>query len=77
MVDAFRSRRRTIINTAPADYETLDLQCSDVVDRFQATAAELAAGKNRNTSDPQKDTVLEGSLVSMITPRMVTYAALR
>jgi len=37
----------------------------------------LAAGKNRNTSDPQKDTILEGSLVSMITPRMVTYAALR
>jgi len=26
---------------------------------------------------PAKDMVLEGSLVSMITPRMVTYAALR
>ena len=42
-MDAFRSRRRTIINTDPADYETLDLQCNDVVDRFQATAAKLAA----------------------------------
>ena len=43
IMDVIRSRRRTIINTDPADYETLDLQCSDVVDRFQATAAELAA----------------------------------
>ena len=42
IVDVIRSRRRTIINTDPADYETLDLQCRDVVDRFQATAAELA-----------------------------------
>ena len=43
IMDVIRSRRRTIINTDPADYETLDLQCSDVVGRFQATAAELAA----------------------------------
>ena len=53
MVDAFRSRRRTIINTDPADYESLDLQCSDVVDRFQATAAELAASVVPN--DPPGD----------------------
>jgi len=43
IMDVIRSRRRTIINTDPADYETLDLQCSDVVGRFQATAAKLAA----------------------------------
>ena len=42
-MDAIRSRLRTIINTDPADYEALDLQYSDVVGRFQATAAELAA----------------------------------
>jgi hypothetical protein len=38
---------------------------------------ELTAGNNRSTSDPQKDMVLEASLVSMTTPRMAPYAALR
>ena len=42
-MDATRSRLRTINNPDPADYEALDLQYSDVVGRFQATAAELAA----------------------------------
>ena len=43
IMDVIRSRRRTIINTDPADYETLDLQCSDVAGQSQATAAKLAA----------------------------------
>ena len=43
IMDVIRSRRRTIINTDPADYEILGLQCSDVVGGFQATAAKLAA----------------------------------
>ena len=70
MVDAFRSRRRTIINTDPADYETLDLQCSDVVDRFQATAAELAASVVPN-DPPQGLPAPESQLVPSIGDRLI------
>jgi len=69
-VDAFRSRRRTIINTDPADYETLDLQCNDVVDRFQATAAKLAASVIPN-DPPQGLPVPESQLVPSIGNRLI------
>ena len=54
---------------------TVSLQLPESVMGFEKV--ELTAGNIRSTSDPQKDMVLEGSLVSMTTPRMVTYAALR
>ena len=54
---------------------TVSLQLPESIIGFEKVA--LTAGNNRSTSDPQKGTVLEGSLVSMTTPRMVTYAALR
>ena len=68
-MDASRSRRRTIINTDPADYETLGLQCSDVVDRFQATAAELAASVVPNA--PQGLPAPESQLVPSIGDRLI------
>ena len=49
---------------------TVPLQLPESIIGFEKVA--LTAGNNRSTSDPQK-----GSLVSMTTPRMVTYAALR
>ena len=69
-MDAFRSRRRTIINTDPADYETLDLQCSDVMDRFQATAAELAASVVPS-DPPQGLPAPESQLVPSIGDRLI------
>ena len=54
---------------------TVPLQLPESIIGFEKV--ELTAGNIRSTSDPQKDMVLEGSLVSMTTPRMVTYAALR
>lgn len=69
-MDAFGSRRRTIINTDPADYEAPDLQCSDVVGRFQATAAELAASVVPN--DPlQGLPAPESQLVPSIINRLI------
>jgi hypothetical protein len=54
---------------------TVPLQLPESIIGFEKV--ELTAGNIRSTSDPQKDMVLEGSLVSMTTPRMVTYATLR
>ncbi len=54
---------------------TVSLQLPESIIGFEKV--ELTAGNIRSTSDPQKDMVLEGSLVSMTTPRMVTYATLR
>ena len=54
---------------------TVSLQLPESIIGFEKV--ELTAGNIRSTSDPQKDMVLEGSLVSMTTPRMVAYAALR
>jgi len=51
---------------------TVSLQLPESIIGFEKV--ELTAGNIRSTSDPQKDMVLEGSLVSMTTPRMVTYA---
>jgi len=68
-VDVIRSRRRTIINTDSADYEALDLRYSDVVDRFQATAAELAASVVPN--DPPGTARTESQLVPSIGDRLI------
>ena len=54
---------------------TVSLQLPESIIGFEKV--ELTAGNIRSTSDRQKDMVLEGSLVSMTTPRMVTYATLR
>ena len=54
---------------------TVSLQLPASIMGFEKV--ELTAGNNQSTSDPQKDMVLENSLVSMTTPRMVPYAALR
>lgn len=54
---------------------TVSLQLPESIIGFEKV--ELTAGNIRSTSDPQKDMVLEGNLVSMTTPRMVTYATLR
>ena len=54
---------------------TVPLQLPESIIGFEKV--ESTAGNIRSTSDPQKDMVLEGSLVSMTTPRMVTYATLR
>ena len=54
---------------------TVSLQLPESIIGFEKV--ELTAGNIRSTSDPQKDMVLEGSLVSMAAPRMVTYATLR
>lgn len=54
---------------------TVPLQLPESIIGFEKV--ELTAGNIRSTSDPQKDMVLEGSLVSMTTSRMVTYATLR
>ena len=56
-------------------WATVSLQLPESIIGFEKV--ELTAGNIRSTSDPQKDMVLEGSLVSMTTPRMVTYATLR
>ena len=70
IMDVIRSRRRTIINTDPADYETLDLQCSDVMDRFQATAAESAASVVPS-APPQGLPAPEFQLVPSIGDRLI------
>ena len=54
---------------------TVSLQLPESIIGFEKV--ELTAGNIRSTFDPQKDMVLEGSLVSMAAPRMVTYATLR
>ena len=54
---------------------TVPLQLPESIIGFEKV--ELTAGNIRSTFDPQKDMVLEGSLVSMAAPRMVTYATLR
>ena len=54
---------------------TVPLQLPESIIGFEKV--ELTAGNIRSTSDPQKDMVLEGKVVSMTTPRMVTYATLR
>ena len=69
-MDAIRSRLRTIINTDPADYEALDLQYSDVVGRFQATASELAASVVPN-DPPQGLPAPESQLVPSIGDRLI------
>ena len=56
-------------------WATVSLQLPESIIGFEKV--ELTAGNIRSTSDPQKDMVLEGSLVSTTTPKMVTYAALR
>ena len=53
----------------------MSLQLPESIIGFEKV--ELTAGNIRSTSDPQKDMVLEASPVSMTTPRMVPYAALR
>ena len=54
---------------------TVSLQLPESIIGFEKV--ELTAGNIRSTFDPQKDMVLEGSLVLMTTPRIVTYATLR
>ena len=54
---------------------TVSLQLPESIIGFEKVV--LTASNIRSTSDPQKDMVLEASLVSMATPRMVPYAALR
>ena len=54
---------------------TVSLQLPESIIGFEKV--ELTAGNIRSTFDPQKGMVLEGSLVSMAAPRMVTYATLR
>ncbi len=53
----------------------MSLQLPESIIGFEKV--ELTAGNIRSTFDPQKDMVLEGNLVSMTTPRTVTYATLR
>ena len=69
-MDASRSLRRTIINTDPADYEAPDLQCSDVVGRFQATVAELAMSVVPN-DPPQGLPAPKSQLVPSIGDRLI------
>ena len=54
---------------------TVRLQLPESIIGFEKV--ELTAGNIRSTFDPQKDMVLEGSLVSITTPRMVICAALQ
>ncbi len=68
-MDAFRSRRRTIINTDPANYEALDLQCRDVVDRFQATAA-----PEFQLVPSIGDRVIDSQLFQMLVPTAASVA---
>ena len=69
IMDVIRSRRRTIINTDPADYETLDLQCSDVVNRFQGFRARVMQAVS--PEEPPAPPAPEPQLVRSISDRLI------
>ena len=73
-----RGRDRVWVGLVGVDaggWNTVSLQLPESVMGFEKV--ELTAGNNQSTSDPQRDMILEGSLVSITTPRMVICAALQ